>query len=475
MTEHVQPVVAAEDRVPFWQKMAYGSAGTIDILAVWVMVSIAYQVFEMELKMSFNQVALILMSLRLWDGIADPVMGWISDNTRTRWGRRRPYIFVGAILSAITYPLIWWFPRDLTQGQVMGWVIGFGILFYTCFTIWAMPFQSLLMEMTPDYNERTRTASVRGIFQTIAGLFNGFCWWLSLLPVFYVDGAQSPSNGMRTISLFIAALMLLLGPLPALFVKERYYESELTRRQKKIGLFRSLKETLSCRAFLILCVVTVLFLLGTSIFDSYGRYVGTYYVLGGEWGRASWFVGLGTVTYTVISLIMIQVFKLLSEKIGKNSCLFISLGLVLFSVSITWWTNNPNYPYLMLVNSFFVGAGYAGLWLMIPSMQVDVVDLDELNTGERREGSFASIFSWVLKLSFCLGFMLSGPLLQMTGFSDELQGAELEHALTNMRIGYIVLPVTALVIAAVLLKFFPLNAARLAEIRRQLEERRGKV
>ena len=475
MAKLVQPVVAVEDRMPFWQKMAYGSAGAVDILAVWVLVSIAYNVFQMELKMSFNQVALILMSLRLWDGIADPVMGWISDNTRSKWGRRRPYIFVGAILSAISYPLIWWFPRDLTQGQTMGWIIGFGILFYSCFTIWAMPFQSLLMEMTPDYNERTRTASVRGIFQTIAGLFNGFCWWLSLLPIFYVDGAQSPSNGMRYISLFIAALILLLGPLPALFVKERYYESELTSKQKKISLFKSLKETLSCKAFLLLCVVTILFLLGSSIFDSYGRYVGTYYVLGGEWGRASWFVGLGTVTYTVISLIMIQVFKQLSEKIGKNKCLFISLGLVLFSVSITWWTNNPNYPYLMLINSLFVGAGYAGLWLMIPSMQVDVVDLDELNTGERREGSFASIFSWVLKLSFCLGFMLSGPLLYMTGFRDDLQGAELERALTNMRIGYIALPVVALVIAAIVLKFFPLNAKRLAEIRVQLEERRGKV
>ena len=470
-----QSIVALEDRVPFWQKMAYGSAGTVDILAVWVMVSIAYQVFQMELKMSFNQVALILMSLRLWDGIADPVMGWISDNTRSKWGRRRPYILIGSILSAITYPLIWWFPRDLTQTQTMGWVIGFGILFYSCFTIWAMPFQSLLMEMTPDYNERTRTASVRGIFQTLAGLFNGFCWWLSLLPIFYVNGVESPINGMRYISLFIAGLMLLLGPLPALFVKERYYESDLSRKQARIGLVKSLKETLSCKAFLILCVFTMLFLLGSSIFDSYGRYVGTYYVLGGEWSRSAWFVGLGTITYTATSLIMIQVFKHLSERIGKNKCLFISLGLVLFSVSITWWTNNPNYPYMMLINSLFVGAGYAGLWLMIPSMQVDVVDLDELNTGERREGSFASIFSWVLKLSFCLGFMISGPLLQMTGFSDDLEGEALEQALTHMRIGYIALPVTALVIAAIILKFFPLNAKRLAEIRGQLEARRGKV
>lgn len=467
--------IAAEDQVPFWQKMAYGAAGPVDILSVWVLVSIAYNVFQMELKMSFNQVALILMSLRLWDGIADPIMGWISDNTRTRWGRRRPYILIGAVLSALTYPLIWWFPRELTQNQIMGWVIGFGILFYTCFTIWAMPFQSMLMELTPDYNERTRVASVRGIFQTIASLVNGFCWWLSMLPVFHVNGEASPINGMRTISIIIAVSILILGPLPALFVKERYYESDLTRKQAKIGLGTSLKETLNCRAFMILCVFTILFLLGTSIFDSYGRYVGTYYVLGGDWGRASWFVGLGTIVYTVASLVMIQVFKLLSEKIGKNNCLFISLGLVLVSATSTWWTNNPAWPYLMLVNSLFIGAGYAGLWLMIPSMQVDVVDLDEFNTGERREGSFASIFSWVLKLSFCAGFMLSGPLLSLTGFSDALEGVALEKALTNMRIGYIALPVASLVIAFIVLKFFPLNAEKVKEIRGQLEARRGQV
>jgi len=475
MSNQAQPVVAPEDRVPFWQKLAYGSAGTVDILSVWVLVSIAYQVFQMELNMTFNQVALILMSLRLWDGIADPVMGWISDNTRTRWGRRRPYILVGAILSGLTYPLIWWFPRDLTQTQTMGWVIGFGILFYSCFTIWAMPFQSLLMEMSPDYNERTRVASVRGIFQTLAGLFNGFCWWLSMLPIFYVDGHASPINGMRYLSLFIAGLILVLGPLPALFVKERYYESDLTRKQERISLLKSLKETLGCKAFIILCVFTVLFLLGSSIFDGYGRYVGTYYVLGGDWGRASWFVGLGTITYTAVSLVMIQVFKYLSEKIGKNKCLFIATGLVLFSVCTTWWTNNPAHPYWMLVNSLFIGAGYAGLWLMIPSMQVDVVDVDELQTGERREGSFASIFSWVLKLSFCLGFMLSGPLLSMTGFDADLQGEALEKALTNMRIGYIALPAVALVVALVLLRFFPVNAERVKEIRGQLEARRGKV
>ena len=90
--------VKAEDKVPFLKKLAYAAGGPVDILGVWVMVSIAYQVFNFELKMPPTYVAIILMSLRLWDGVADPVMGWISDNFRSKWGRRRPFILIGAIL-----------------------------------------------------------------------------------------------------------------------------------------------------------------------------------------------------------------------------------------------------------------------------------------------------------------------------------------------------------------------------------------
>jgi GPH family glycoside/pentoside/hexuronide:cation symporter len=468
------------DRVPLRQKIAYGLGGPVDILSVWVLVSVAYNVFNMELQMSPTQVAIILMALRLWDGLADPIMGWVSDNTRTRWGRRRPYIFVGAILAAITYPLIWWFPMDLSHGQIMVWVIGFGILFYTSFTIWAMPFQSLLMEMTPDYNERTRVTSVRGIFQAFAGLFVGFCWKLSLLPIFQVANTEgvmvdSPSNGMRFISLFIAVAILVLGILPAIFVRERYYESKLVKSQKRVKLISGLKETLSCQPFLVLCGFTILFLLGTSIYDSYGRYVGVYYVLGGDWGMGATFTALGTILYTMCSLIMIPVFRSLSMKIGKNLCLYIATSIVLLSAASTWYTFRPDLPYLMLLNGALIGVGYAGLWLMIPSMQVDVVDYDELNTGERREGSFASVFSWVLKLSFCVGYLIAGPLIEMTGFDAALGGDQATEVLDKMRVGYLVIPVIALVVALIILKYFPINRAKAAEIRKELEARRGVV
>ncbi len=472
MSDKTQPLVALEDRVSFGKKLAYALGGPVDILSVWILVSLAYQIFNMELGLAPTKVAIILMMLRLWDGVADPVMGWISDNTRTRWGRRRPYILIGGILTGLCFPLLWWFPTSYglpeNHNHLMTWVIGFGILFYTSFTIWAMPYQSLLMEMTPDYNERTRVTSVRSILQSLASFFVGCSWWVALR-FKGVDGDPSAAIGMRTISLYIGAVILVLGVLPAFFVKERYYESNLTKNMEHTDvrtflkdlvlnnklisggivlllallvwqfhavleilsvhpfyilpffflllLLGNVREALKNRPFRVLSLFTVLFLIGTSIFDSYGRYVGTYYVLGGDKDISSIYQILGTTAYMMCSLIMIPVFRRISEKIGKPKTLGISVVLVLFSAFLTWFTFNPAYPLLQLVNTMFIGAGYAGLWLMIPSMQIDVVDDDELASGSRREGTFASVFSWILKLSFCFGFLASGPLIEYAGFN----------------------------------------------------------
>ncbi len=406
-------------------------------------------------------------------------MGWISDNARTKWGRRRPFILVGAILAGLTYPLIWWFPMDLSHIQIMFWVIGFGILFYTFFTVWGIPYQSFLMEMTPDYNERTRVAEVRGYFQTITGFANGWMWWLSMLPIFFIvkDGVEvaSPVNGMRYISIIIGIVIIVLGVIPAIFLKERYYESSMVQNQEKTSLFKGLKETFSNKPFVILSLITIFFLMGQAIFDGYGRYVGTYYVLGGDWNEGAKFAGYGTVVYTIFSLMFIPIFRRLSEKIGKKKVLMIAISMAIFSYSTTWWTFIPSNPWIMLLNTVFIGAGYAGLWLMLPSMQVDVVDYDELKTGKRREGSFSSIYSWILKLSFMAGFLISGPLLELTGFDANLNADQAEGVYTNMRIGFLVIPVVALGIALLLLNKFPITAQKAAEIREQLEARRGKV
>tara|TARA_Y200000002_G_C22536777_1_gene602149 strand:- start:178 stop:567 length:390 start_codon:yes stop_codon:yes gene_type:complete len=127
----------------------------------------------------------------------------------------------------------------------------------------------------------------------------------------------------------------------------------------------------------------------------------------------------------------------------------------------------------MLVNSAFLGISFAGLWTMLPTMQTDVVDYDELKTGSRREGSFASVYSWVLKFSFCTGYLLSGPFLEMTGFDAALGGEQSSETLNYLRVGFVFIPVVTVALAIAILRFFPIDRAKANEIRASLEARRG--
>ncbi|MEM9160004.1 MAG: MFS transporter, partial [Verrucomicrobiota bacterium] len=429
------------------------------------------------LKMEPNKIALLLVIFRLWDSITDPLMGNFSDNTRTKWGRRRPYMLVGAALVGVTYPFIWWGPIEGTQDQLFWWLLLTGIVFYTCFTIFNMPYQSLLLEMTPDYHERTRVTGVRGMYQTLAGFLVGWAWWLTQRPIFAMPetGEINSAYAMRYISVGMGIAFFVLAFLPALFVKERYYESSLTQTQKKVGLLKSMRETFSNKPFMILLGIAMLYVLGTTIVDGLGNYVATYHVLGGDTDAAAKWAGWGSTVYVCVGLVAIPLFSRLSERIGKNKSLMLSIGLIIAGGISVWFTYIPGEPALMLVYSAFRGVGIAGLWLMIPSMQADSVDYDELKTGERREGSFAAVFSWMLKLSMTLAVGLTGPVLNMTGYDASLGVDQAEGVITSLRMCFAFVPVAILFGCGALLCFFPLNPQRSAEIRAELEARRGTV
>ena len=177
--------------------------------------------------------------------------------------------------------------------------------------------------------------------------------------------------------------------------------------------------------------------------------------------------------YVVFNLFMIPVFAKVSEKIGKNKCLSIASFFFLFSAVLTWYTYTPGWPYLMLVNGAFLGISFAGLWTMLPTMQTDVVDYDELKTGARREGSFASVYSVILKLGFCAGYILFGPLLEMTGFDAALEEGQSKETLNHLRLGFVFIPVVTVALAIAILRFFPIDRSKANEIRASLEARRG--
>ncbi len=162
--------VPKKDRVPFWQKVAYGLAGSTEIMVGWIPQGNLTTVFNVAFGLDPGLLGMVVMFWRLSDAVTDQIMGHVSDNARTRWGRRRPFLVVGAILTAVTMPVLWWMPQGLPPWAMFGWLLIAGILLYSCFSVWAMPYYSLQLEMSPDYNERTNIGSYRAFFMQFFGV-----------------------------------------------------------------------------------------------------------------------------------------------------------------------------------------------------------------------------------------------------------------------------------------------------------------
>ncbi len=474
MTDPRQPPPHVEHNLPVGQKLAFGVAGFVDSWPVWVPMVMAAPVLTIQFGIKPWIVSMLFMTFRFWDAMTDPVMGWISDNTHSRWGRRRPYIFVGAILIAITFPLMWFFPRDASQTVIIVWMACFGLLLYTSVTIWSMPYQSLFLELTPDYHERTRINSYRFYLGIVFGMVISWCWWFTKLDMFNdpVTGQPDTLAGTRFLSVILGLIILTFGILPAIFVKERF--AQLTKKEKRTSLKRDLKLTLSDRNFLVMVAVTVFFIASSALMNSFGQFISTFYVMGGDETMAAKFNGYWQTISTVGVFFGITCANLVSPRWGKRKTMAVALMFQVVGNFMTYFILWPGRPYLTLLNPFIIGFGMQTTWLLVGSMIADIADEDELNTGERREGSFSSVYSWAVKLSFTIGFGLSGPLLEMTGF-DVAMGVNQADAFFRMKLIMTLLPVAMLLTAIWALRRYTITEETAAATRAALEARRGVV
>ncbi|MFQ3577923.1 MAG: MFS transporter [Verrucomicrobiia bacterium] len=447
-------------------------ASFVDTWPVWVPMVMAAPVLTIQYGIAPWIVSLLFMGFRLWDALTDPIMGWISDNTHTRWGRRRPYIFVGAILTGITFPLMWFFPRDAEQITILIWMAVTGLMLYTSLTIWAMPYHSLFLELSPDYHERTRINSYRFYAGVVFSLAIGWCWWFAKLDIFIdpATGEHDTLAGTRFLSVVLGAIIIAFGILPAIFVRERF--ASLTKGRPRSSLRRDLQLTLKNRNFLVMVSVTVFFIASSALLNSFGQFLTTFYVNRGDEALAATINGYWQTISTIGVLVGITCANIFSPRWGKRRTMAVALLCQVFGNFINLFILWPERPYLSLLNSFFIGLGMQTTWLLVGSMIADIADEDELLTGNRREGSFSSVYAWAVKLSFTMGFGLSGPLLSLTGF-DVARGVDQPEVFLRMKLLMVFLPVAMLSLALWALRKYRITELSAAETRRLLELRRG--
>ncbi len=466
------------DRVPVSQKIAYGLGATNDVWGNWMYPTMVWPVFNIFLHVSPSLVSLVLMINRLADAVSDPLFGWLSDNTRSKWGRRRPYILIGSILAGLTFPILFFVGRDWSETGYFWYMIISSGIFITIVSCFNMPYQSLGSELTPDYHERTSVYSYRTVIQKLPEVGMFFAAAFVTLNIFndVQTGKPDVLAGARVYSVLIGIVMIIVGIIVFGVVKERYYDKVvLGKNQTQIGIADTIWKSLKCRPFRAQIGMALAYGLGTSMVGTLGYYTTVYYVCGGDLALGSkWNFGMGLANM-IFAVVGIPIFSMLSKNIGKRSTMMIVQSTAIAVFLATWFLYNPKIIWLQLLAAGGIAFTGAGFWMLYGSMLADVIDYDELQSGKRREGAFNACGSWIMKVGMALGIGISGVVLETTGFDAKLEAAQTAHSLNMIRLYLAGIPVIGLCFSFFALSKFGLTPAKMADIRVQLEAKRGKV
>ncbi len=465
--------------VPLSQKVTWGLGGFAENLSNNTILTLAYLIFGVAMGINPLYIGIALSASRILDAVTDPFMGNITDNTVSRWGRRRPYIFVGAILMATLFGAIWYTPRGSIESFYTAYYFAGGnievfqaiylittcSLFYVAFTIWVIPYSGLGLEMVVDYDERTRLMTLRVIPSYIVGILIASLYAITLKSEWW---GGNEVTGARYVGTIIAALILITGILPSIYCKERYAQ----KKQEKIDLWSAVVFTLKDKAFIML--VGSVFFVFVALFYMIPllTYINLFHVCDGDkilTGRIGVFTG---PTQAVAQILATAAIGFFARYFDKKHVLITGLVIGITGYLISWFLFTPNHPYLAIIPPVVINIGLCACWVLNGSFNADICDYDELKTGRRREGMYSAVFGFLNKAAIALVMLISSWVLVRLGF----EGNDIHptsQQLFTLRWTYIVIPTVAMLGAIFCMWKYPLTKKRVAEIQKELEIRRS--
>ncbi len=413
---------ASVDRLPLGQKVAYGLGGVLPIALANIVAMLMGLIANVGLGISAVLIGWIMVVPRLWDAFTDPLMGYISDNTRSRWGRRRPYILWGGIGVCISFVIMWWIPKgSASGGDASVWVqLAFImvqlLLFYTMITVFEIPHGALGLEMTSDYHERTRLFSFKSFIGNVGAMATPWLFALAQWEIFRGAGGNE-TDGMRPVSVIVALLVL-----PMVFICYRVCKEgkfEQAKRQEKTTFRDNLKFTFKNKTFLVLVSIIFLIIMGFNFVGNFGNYITIFYLFSGDKAAAGHLMGITGTVWGIASMLAIFPLNWISSRFGKTQTLVIAVLLMVAAQLSKVLCYNPEHPYLILIPTILLSAGMVMFFTLGPAMVADVCDEEELKTGLRSEGAYYSIFWWFMKTGMAFAWVVAGALLAASQFDDK--------------------------------------------------------
>jgi GPH family glycoside/pentoside/hexuronide:cation symporter len=422
-----------------------------------IMISVAIYLpnyYTDELGLTAGMLSWVFLAGRVWDAVTDPLMGHISDRTRTRWGRRRPYLVAAALPLWLVFILIWSPPISSSSTETFVHLLVCYLLLYTFWTVLSIPYVALGMELAPSYHDRTRLFGARQMFAVI-GVAVGM-----LAPFAFAQAMGGKELGYPAMAATLGGVGVMLILVTVVGVRERPRQDTAASLPFAAGL----RATLANRPFRILLAVYLASHVGGSFIAPLSLFIAKYVI------KVEWAMQPVMLAYLAGSVASIPVWLRISKIHGKNHTWTLGMIVGTLGYAASYSYHEGTWIRWMIL-AVVVGAASGCTMTLGPSIAADAIDSDELQTRRRREGVFMGVWSLVDKAAIGLAVFIGMQGLEAVGYVPNQE--QTEPVIAGMKFLYCLLPAILNAVALIIFQRFPITREVHEQIRAQLEARRN--
>ena len=463
-------------KVPMGQKIAFGF-GMLANQMFPAILGIFMVVLVEDLGFSGWMWSLVFLFPRIFDAITDPIMGFISDNTKSKWGRRRQYVLIGGILMGLAYIFMWQLTKADGVEYNFWYFFLWSLVFYLGLTIFSVPYVAMGYEMSDDFHERTN-------IMAIAQFIGQWAWVIA--PLFWIimyDENWFPSAdiAVKELAIWVAIPCALCAMIPAIFIKSNSTldEDYEPLNSSNIGnslmkIFESFVAAFKIKEFRKLCGATFLIFNAFNTVAALTFFVIVYKLFNGDAGASGiWVSMFGCLGALGTTFIVIPAVAWMSKKLGKKKAFMLSQSISLVGYIMLYFLFIPGKPWMYIIALPFFSFGIGSLFTIMMSMTADVIDIDEINTGKRREGIFGAIYWWMVKVGYGIAGALSGVIITVVGFNSDLATTDQQAAVDGLHAFFCFFPMVGTILAMLIMRNYSITEERAIEIRAELEKRKN--
>jgi GPH family glycoside/pentoside/hexuronide:cation symporter len=406
------------------QSLVLGAGGIPDIGMQYAMKSMANPIFNVVYGVDPFLIGIAFSLPRFWEIFIDPWIGTVSDNTRGPWGRRHPYMVAGGIFGALTFILVWFVPSGLSPALKGWWLIFFALAHFTAYSFFMVPYSALLGEVSTIAAQRMKLMSYRTIFTNVGSFCIGWLYWLCQSNSF-----SSPAQGMKSVGTIFGLIILAGSVLPILVCRDsrKYHAVKTNRGEKPLREWAIIKELLGLKPFRGILLAIFCLMTSALTVSSLGFYIALCFMFHGDEKAVGALMGISGTISSLAVFLFCPMINVISARLGERPTLYLSLGVAIAGCILGFWAATPAHPYWSVVTGIFTGFGMTAFWVIMPAMTGELSRQHEIQTGQSIYGSFYALYGIALKIGASVGLLLTGLILDLTGYHSSL-GVEQSEA-----------------------------------------------